>query len=81
MASRTVALDDEAYQLLKSTKRPAESFRDTVNGLARVRKHITEFAGMWTDLSPKEKEALRRTYATQLRADQRREQTLSETRG
>ena len=72
MASKTVALDEEAYSLLKSQKKGDESFSDAVKRLARPRRPISSFAGMWSDLTDRERKALYRTYANLREADQRR---------
>jgi predicted CopG family antitoxin len=72
MATRTVALDDEAYGLLKAQKRAQESFSETVKRLARRRKPITAFAGIWSDLSSKERRELDRVYGEMKEADARR---------
>jgi predicted CopG family antitoxin len=76
MASRTVALDEEAYELLKHTKRPSESFSEAVKRLARPRRSISEFAGMWADLSKGDAKKLRESYASLRRADQRRDEKI-----
>lgn len=72
MASKTVALDTEAYQLLTRRKKPDESFSDTVKRLARPRRPISSFGGMWSDMSGKEREELDRTYSDVRAADRRR---------
>lgn len=76
MASKTVALDPEAYELLKRQKRADESFSDAVKRLARPRRPITAFAGMWGDLSEKERKALDRTYSGMRDADRRRTERI-----
>jgi predicted CopG family antitoxin len=81
MAARTVALDEEAYELLKRTKRPAESFSEAVKRLARPRRSISEFAGIWADLSASEKKSLRKTYAELERANERRDRKVREMWG
>ena len=72
MVARTVALDEEAYGLLRSRKRPEETFSDVVKRIARPRRPLTDFVGIWSSDSTKERAAfdqLRRT----LREDRRRE--------
>lgn len=44
-----MALEPEAYALLKLAKRPDETFSDAVKRLARPRKPLSEFAGIWAD--------------------------------
>lgn len=76
MASRTVALDDEAYELLKRQKRAEESFSDAVKRLARPRRPITSFGGMWSDMSERERKELNRTYSELRDADRRRAEKI-----
>jgi len=77
MASRTVALDDEAYGLLKAQKRAQESFSDTVKRLARPRQSITAFAGMWSDMTPKQRRDLDRAFREARNADTRRSRLIA----
>jgi predicted CopG family antitoxin len=72
MASRTVALDDEAYGLLKARKQSEESFSDTVKRLARPRRPLSDFAGMWSDMTAKERKELDRVFADMRKAESRR---------
>jgi len=72
MASKTVALDAEAYELLKRQKRVDETFSDAVKRLARPRKPLSSFAGIWADLSDKERRELDRVYSAVRDADRRR---------
>ncbi len=76
MASKTVALDAEAYELLKRQKRSDESFSDAVKRLARPRRPITAYAGMWRDLTEKERKGLERTYTGIRDADRRRTERI-----
>jgi predicted CopG family antitoxin len=76
MAAKTVALDSEAYELLKRQKRSDESFSDTVKRLARPRRPITTFAGMWGDLTEKERKGLDWTYSGIRDADRRRTERI-----
>ena len=47
MAAKTVALDNEAYRLLQERKRPTETFSDVVKRIARPRRALTDFIGIW----------------------------------
>ena len=76
MASKTVALDSEAYELLKRHKRSKESFSDTVKRLAHPQRPISSFAGMWNDMSPNERKELRRTSSDLREADRRRAEKI-----
>jgi predicted CopG family antitoxin len=48
MATKTVSLDEEAYERLRAMKREGESFSDVVKRLAGERSW-TEVAGVWAD--------------------------------
>ena len=49
MGSKTISLDEEAYQRLKKEKNGNESFSDVVKRLTRPvkRKSLLSFAGTW----------------------------------
>lgn len=76
MATKTVALDTEAYELLKGQKRGDESFSEAVKRLARPRRPILSFAGMWSDMTPKERRELDRAYGALRDGDHRRAEKL-----
>lgn len=76
MATKTVALDDEAYQLLRRLKKGDESFSAAVKRLVRPRRRLTEFAGIWKDLTPRERRALEKAYEDLRAGDARRAQRL-----
>lgn len=76
MATRTVALDEEAYDLLKRQKKGDESFSDAVKRLARPRRPISSFAGMWSDMSDAERKSIDRSYSNQRKADRRRDEKI-----
>jgi len=71
MATKTVALDAEAYELLKRQKKADESFSDAVRRLARPRRPLSSFAGIWKDMSSSERRELDRVYASLHEADRR----------
>jgi predicted CopG family antitoxin len=48
MATKTVSLDEEAYERLRALKREGESFSDVVKRLAGERSW-SEVAGIWAD--------------------------------
>ncbi|MCI4325525.1 MAG: antitoxin VapB family protein [Thermoplasmata archaeon] len=51
--AKSVTLDQEAYELLRSQMRPAESFSDVVKRLAKKPDPLASFAGTWKDLPEK----------------------------
>ncbi len=59
MGTRTIRLDDEAYERLASRKREGESFSDVVKRVAGERS-LLEIAGI---LSEEEVETMRETIA------------------
>lgn len=50
MAAKTIALDPEAYQLLRAHKRGGESFSDVVKRELRPRKSISDLVGSLSEL-------------------------------
>jgi predicted CopG family antitoxin len=78
MATKTVALDSEAYQMLAKSKRPGESFSQVVKRVARTRRSLTEFAGAWKDIPAGKLAEFERWRAESRRTDSRRERSLSE---
>ena len=48
MGTKTIRLDDEAYDRLRDRKREGESFSDVVKRLAGERS-LLEVAGVWAD--------------------------------
>ncbi|HEY6238794.1 MAG TPA: antitoxin VapB family protein [Thermoplasmata archaeon] len=53
METTSIAVDREAYDLLRSQKRPGESFSQVVKRLARNRRPLASFVGAWKDLPEK----------------------------
>ena len=62
MASKTIAPDTEAYELRARQKRAEKGFSDAVKRLARPRRPIASFGGMWSELSENERKELDKTY-------------------
>jgi predicted CopG family antitoxin len=48
MGTKTISLDEEAYERLRAEKREGESFSDVVKRLAAERSW-SEVAGIWAD--------------------------------
>jgi predicted CopG family antitoxin len=53
METTSIAVDREAYDLLRSQKRPGESFSQVVKRLAKNRRPLASFVGAWRDLPEK----------------------------
>ncbi|HLM91738.1 MAG TPA: antitoxin VapB family protein [Thermoplasmata archaeon] len=53
MASKTIALDGETYELLRRHKRSGETFSDVVRRQLRPPTKITDLAGSLSDVSPR----------------------------
>jgi predicted CopG family antitoxin len=72
MATKPVALDTEAYDLLKRQKKPGESFSAVVKRLAVPRRPLTDFIGIWKDLPQDELKAMKREIRRGRDLDRRR---------
>ena len=48
MSTKTVSLDEKAYELVKKKKEKGESFSDVVKKLTKERS-LLEIAGIWED--------------------------------
>lgn len=53
METTSIALDREAYDLLRDRKRPGESFSQVVKRLAGGRRPLSSFAGAWKEMPEK----------------------------
>ena len=54
METKTIALDREAYELLKKQKASGESFSDVVKRIAGNRRPLSAYAGIWKGMSRSE---------------------------
>jgi predicted CopG family antitoxin len=79
MSARTVALDDEAYELLKRSKLKDETFSEAVKRLIRPRRPLSEFAGKWGEMSAKDRASLSAIYAASRNAEARRSERVWRT--
>jgi len=67
MGSRTISLEDSAYDRLRAAKRPGESFSDVVHRILGTREpSFSRFKGL---LDQKSAEALSRAVARMRRED------------
>ena len=60
METKTVALDPEAYAILRKARHEGESFSDAVKKLAGKRASILDLAGAWSDVPAGAWEEMRR---------------------
>lgn len=74
MDTTTIALDREAYELLRKAKQPGESFSLVVKRLARAKRPLSSFAGTWGHLAESEVQEMRDT----LEAGRKRSRLKSE---
>lgn len=72
MGAKTIALDPEAYALLKAQRKPDESFSDLVKRHFRPTRRLADFAGAWSELGSKER--------TQLAAERERGRAADRSR-
>jgi predicted CopG family antitoxin len=76
MASKNVALDMEAYEMLRAEKGEGESFSDAVKRLARKRRSPMDFAGAWKDMPKKDLERIREFLRRARELDRERMESL-----
>jgi predicted CopG family antitoxin len=81
MGARTVALDEEAYDLLKRAKQKDETFSEAVKRLVRPRRPLSEFAGRWSGMKPTDRAALSEIYRASRKADERRSERIRRSWG
>ena len=76
MSAKTVALDSEAYEMLRRHRRNGETFSEAVKRLSGRRRSILEFAGSWRDMPPEDLAKLRSFLAEGRRRDRDRMERL-----
>lgn len=54
MVSKNISISEDVYRLLSRLKLEGESFSDTIKRLALTKGSISEYAGIWKDLSEEE---------------------------
>lgn len=54
MATKTISIMDDVYELLVRNKKPRESFSDELRRILPKKRSIMEFAGAWSHLSEEE---------------------------
>ena len=58
MTSKNISITEDVYEMLSRLKLEGESFSDAIRRLAR-RSRLSECAGLWSDMSDEEYEAVR----------------------
>ncbi len=81
MDNKTIAVDQEAYALLKSHKKRDESFSDLVKRHFRPTRKLAEFAGAWSDLSTDQRADLDAERKQGREADRRRAERVRKMGG
>ena len=76
MSAKTVALDPEAYALLRRQRREGETFSEAVKRLSGKRRSILEYAGIWKSLPDKDLERIRAFLAEGRVRDRERTERL-----
>jgi predicted CopG family antitoxin len=76
LSAKTVALDVEAYEMLRRQRRTGETFSETVKRLSGKRRSILAFAGVWKDIPAKDLERIRSFLSEGRRRDRERTERL-----
>jgi predicted CopG family antitoxin len=77
MSAKTVALDPDAYAVLRRHRRTGETFSDAVRRLNGRQPSLLEFAGIWKDLPQEDLETIRGFLAEGRRRDRARMRALA----
>ncbi len=54
MATKNIAITEDAYELLLRNKHPGESFSQVIREHFKKKKHLIDYAGIWADIPSKE---------------------------
>ena len=76
MSVKTVALDPEAYEMLRRHRRAGETFSDAVKRLSTKRTSLLEYSGIWKDVPEVELEQIRDFFREGRRRDRERMRRL-----
>jgi predicted CopG family antitoxin len=76
MSAKTVALDMEAYEMLRRQRRDGETFSEAVKRLSGRRRSILAFAGIWKEMPAEDLERVRSFLAEGRRRDRERTERL-----
>ena len=58
MATKNIAITEDAYELLARNKLPSHSFSDVIKEHFTKKKKLTDYAGIWADMPEEEWEAI-----------------------
>lgn len=58
MATKNIAITEEAYNLMLRHKRPNESFTELIKEHFKKGKRLTDYAGIWADMPGNEWKAI-----------------------
>jgi len=72
MVSKTISITAEVYNLLSKVKLEGESFSDAIARLIRLGSKLSEYAGLWGDMSKEELEELKAGVEEVLRSVDKR---------
>ena len=61
MSTKTIAIMEDVYDMLKSMKTADESFSDEIRRLVQTKGSIMKFAGAWKDVTEEEAEKMKAT--------------------
>ena len=81
METKTIALDREAYELLKKLKASGETFSDVVKRLAGTRRPLAAYAGIWKAMSRTELKRIEQAVNRGREQDQQRAAALLKKMG
>jgi predicted CopG family antitoxin len=72
MSAKTVALDPDAYAVLRRHRRTGETFSDAVRRLSGRQRSLLDFAGIWKDMPEADLDTIRAFLAEGRRRDRGR---------
>lgn len=59
MATKTISIMDDVYELLVTNRNNNESFSQVIRRTLKKKRSIKEFAGAWKDMSDKDVEEMK----------------------
>jgi len=58
MATKTITIMEDAYELLKRRKGPDESFTEVIRKMDAGKGRLSDYAGAWKDMTDEEEKAM-----------------------